>query len=231
MAPLKVIGAGTGTLSLMVALDMLGFGPCYHMNRISREHIRKFLNAADGMEIDWDELFKDFNSCVDWPTVAFYKELMIKYPHAKVILTVRDSPEKWYESARSTIFNVPLTTVANLAIWLRFGSNFPKMIIKIVLEGTFNWHFKDKERSIAVYNQHIEEVKRVVPEERLLIFNVKEGWVPLCKFLDVPVPKEAFPRVNDRDAFRARIRRAEVGMFLIILTSLYTLYCFYCYFI
>ena len=41
--------------------------------------------------------------------------------------------------------------------------------------------------------------------EKLLIYNVKEGWAPLCKFLEVPIPKEPMPRSNDKGQFVKRI--------------------------
>lgn len=43
-------------------------------------------------------------------------------------------------------------------------------------------------------------VKRVVPPERLLVMNLKEGWAPLCAFLGKPIPDEPFPRVNESEA-------------------------------
>ncbi|KAL1923999.1 uncharacterized protein VTP21DRAFT_7034 [Calcarisporiella thermophila] len=99
MAPLQVIGAGfgrTGTLSLMTALDELGFGPCYHMTHaMERSHYRAFIDAFDGKDVNWDKVFADFSSTVDWPAATFYRQLMAKYPDAKVILTVRDSSEIW----------------------------------------------------------------------------------------------------------------------------------------
>ncbi|KAL1924508.1 uncharacterized protein VTP21DRAFT_4162 [Calcarisporiella thermophila] len=224
MAPLKVIGAGfgrTGTLSMMVALDMLGFGPCYHMKRVRPEHMQKFIDAFDGKKVDWDEIFKDFNSCVDWPTTSFYKELMAKYPDAKVVLTVRDSPEKWHESAMSTIFKYPFEPLVKIVAFFTFGRNFLKMINKLIMDGTFHGQARNKEKAVAVYKQHIEEVKRVVPAERLLVFNVKEGWEPLCKFLGVPVPSEPFPRVNDREEFASRVeKQRNVGV--MIFTTLIT---------
>jgi hypothetical protein len=51
-------------------------------------------------------------------------------------------------------------------------------------------------------------VKRTVRSDRLLVYEVSEGWGPLCAFLGVPVPEsKPFPRLNDTAEFRARIRR------------------------
>src|SRR5919199_3150253 len=105
---LEVIGAGfgrTGTMSLKVALEELGFGPCYHMTEVfaNPKHVKFWEAAARGEPVDWEELFRGYRSSVDWPGAAFYEELMERYPDAKVILTVRD-PDRWYESALNTIY-------------------------------------------------------------------------------------------------------------------------------
>lgn len=107
---LRVIGAGfgrTGTLSLKAALDQLGFGPTYHMTEVLKNpsHSRMWNAAARGEPVDWDELFFDYNSSVDWPAAHYYKTLMTAYPLAKVILTVRD-PDAWYRSMTNTLFSL-----------------------------------------------------------------------------------------------------------------------------
>ena len=64
---------------------------------------------------------------------------------------------------------------------------FLRMINSLIWEGTFHNEFLNKEKAIEIYNKHVEEVKKVVPADRLLVFSVQEGWAPLCRFLDVPV--------------------------------------------
>jgi hypothetical protein len=76
--------------------------------------------------------------------------------------------------------------------------------------------FAEREHVLRVFRDHIEEVKRVVPSDRLLVFQVSEGWVPLCAFLGVPVPDEPFPRVNDT----AEFKRAVVGISIICWVAL-----------
>ncbi|KAL1919957.1 uncharacterized protein VTP21DRAFT_1889 [Calcarisporiella thermophila] len=206
MAPLQVIGAGlgrTGTLSLMSALEELGFGPCYHRMRVKRSHYDVFVNAFKGKKVDWDQVFDEYSSTVDWPSAAFYQQLMIKYPEAKIVLTVRDSSEKWSESMLKTI-----------SILLPRYDSIIEQILFLLSEGYERWIYtryfdkcvfdgrlRDKNYLIAVYERHCEEVKRVVPTEKLLIFNVKEGWEPLCKFLGVDIPSSPFPTKNDSGEF------------------------------
>ncbi|MGB8711334.1 MAG: sulfotransferase family protein, partial [Methyloceanibacter sp.] len=105
---LKVIGAGfgrTGTLSLKLALEELGLGPCYHMIEVNahREHDALWLALARSEASDWRPMLQGYASTVDWPTTYNWKELAAANPQAKIILTVRD-PEAWYASAAATIF-------------------------------------------------------------------------------------------------------------------------------
>jgi hypothetical protein len=107
---LEVIGAcfgRTGTMSLKVALEELGFGPCYHMREVFEhpEHIELWGAAMQGKPVDWEQIFGDYRATVDWPGCTFYNELLERNPDAKVILTVRD-PQRWYESAYNTIYTM-----------------------------------------------------------------------------------------------------------------------------
>ena len=60
------------------------------------------------------------------------------------------------------------------------------------------------------YNQWVEEVKRTVPKERLLVFEAKDGWQPLCDFLDVPIPEGPFPHLNDTATLSKNFRRLKL---------------------
>ena len=205
--PLKVIGAGfgrTGTTSLKAALERL-IGPCYHMMEVfSRpEHIAFWEGAHRGEPIEWDDVFGAYRAAVDWPSCTFYQELMARYPEARVVLSVRD-PERWYGSALNTIYTVNKQRPP--ASWL-FAAipkvrRFVRMNDAVIWQGTFGGKFEDKAHAVRVYNAHIEEVKRTVPPEKLLVFDVKEGWEPLCAFFGVPVPDGPFPHLNDAATFQ-----------------------------
>ena len=186
---MKLIGAGfgrTGTTSLKAALEKLGFDPCYHMTEVFAhpDHADFWVAAWHGEPVDWDGVLGDYEATVDWPACTFYKELMRRNPEAKVLLSVRD-PERWYESTRSTIYE------------LTFTGRRSSLAKDIIWQGTFDGRFEDKSYAIEVFERHNEEVKRHVPRENLLVYEVKEGWGPLCEFLDVPVPDEPFPYLND----------------------------------
>lgn len=213
---LKVIGAGfgrTGTLSLKVALEDLGFAKCYHMSEVfSRpQDVPLWQIAAAGKPVDWDKLFEGYQATVDWPGCSFYRELLQHYPDAKVILSVRDF-DAWYRSATDTIYHLSRSGFPRSLLPLlipRLG-RFVRMVNTIIWQGTFDHRFGDKAYARSVFTEHIAEVKRNVPAEQLLVYEVKEGWEPLCRFLGVPVPDEPFPRLNDSGSFR---RRAGLQLF------------------
>jgi len=221
----KVIGAGfgrTGTASLQSALEELGFGPCYHMYEVFEhpEHAASQKSAWRGEPVDWDEVLGSYEATVDWPACAFYGELMERHPDAKVLLSVRDS-DRWYESTRNTVYKLtklssrsPFARVGlALLSLLKFGTFTirPLQIAEeIAGQGTFEGKFEDKRYAIEVFNQHNEEVKRRVPKERLLVYEVKEGWGPLCEFLGVEEPDEPFPRLNDTAEVQCLILVARI---------------------
>ena len=199
--PLRVIGAGfgrTGTNSLKLALEQLGFGPCHHMKEVapSLEQINWFDQASKGEAMDWDKVFAKFEASVDWPSASYYKELAAHFPDAKIVLSVRDA-EGWYNSARETIYAVS-QCVPNWMRWLLPPvGRLLAMVKRSIWEGKFRGQFENKQLAIEIFDQHIAEVKQAIPADRLLIHSAKEGWVPLCDFLEVPIPDTPYPRVNE----------------------------------
>lgn len=218
----EVIGAGfgrTGTLSLKVALERLGYGPCYHMTEVFDKpgHVALWEAATRGERVDWELVFGGYGATVDWPAAAFYEDLMERYPEARVILTVRD-PDRWYESARGTIYGVqrvarsPLFSLgALISSRARTMQRAALMAADLVWERTFDGRFEDRGYAIKVFEDHNRMVGERVPSDRLLVYEVKEGWGPLCDFLGVDAPEgEPFPHLNDAGEFRARIRKRLV---------------------
>lgn len=217
---LQIIGAGfgrTGTLSLKMALEELGFGPCYHMFELLQNpaQVRVWEDALQGGLPDWEELFLHYPSTVDFPACLYYKELLARYPEAKVILTVRD-PERWYASARNTIFRgMSFRKALKTTLSIPFSAHI-RALFRIALHNarllnrrTFGGKMRNKEHTIGVYQRHIEEVKRFVPASQLLVYEVAEGWVPLCRFLGVDIPATPFPKANEGNDFRTLIERAK----------------------
>ena len=195
---LQVIGAGlgrTGTLSMREALVRLGFGPCDHMveNFERQERFALWDEALRrkiaGEPIDW-RLLTGFQAIVDWPGAYFWNELTAAHPGAKVILTVRD-PQRWYDSISATIFTLR-------------DDQLPEGPRDIIFNRTFDGRLNDRAHCQAVFAKHNEAVRATIAPDRLLVFDVKEGWERLCAFLGVPIPEqEPFPHVNDTAAFHS----------------------------
>jgi hypothetical protein len=197
---LDVIGFGlgrTGTLSLKLALDQLGLGPCHHMEEVilSLPEQVPLWEAAVAGEADWDRLYSGYRSAVDWPTAAFVEELYALNPEAKFILSHRD-PQRWAESFGSTIYR--LTNQREEAPpeprrWLN-------MVVGLLARNDIPMDL-DTQGLAEAFSRHNEKVRALVPASQLLEFQASDGWEPLCEFLDVEVPAEPYPRTNNREEF------------------------------
>ena len=203
---LAVFGAGfgrTGTLSLKVALDKLGYGRGYHLSELFQnpEHVPFWNAAADGANVDWDALFAGYGSSTGWPGCTFHGELLQRYPEVKVVLGVRD-PDAWYASVAHTIHRT---------LRSRSGRLQPAHALfeRLVWQRTFDGRFDDRAHAIEVFEAHNARVRASVPASRLLEHDPGEGWEPLCAFLGEPVPAEPFPCFNDRASFEEIARRLD----------------------
>jgi hypothetical protein len=208
---LEVIGAGfgrTGTLSLKAALEQLGFGPCHHMLGLFDRpgEIPLWRDAAQGKPVDWDAMYEGYRSSVDWPGARFWRELADHYPQSKIILTLRD-PDGWYDSARGTIHRAAVDDSPASPVLTEMRA----MSCDVVWDGVFDGRFTDREHALRTFDEHVEAVRNRIPADRLLVFEVSEGWEPLCSFLGVPVPAGPFPRSNDKGDFDARLREHATG--------------------
>lgn len=198
--PLKVIGAGvgrTGTYSLKLAINQLGFGRCHHMEEVATNLPVQLplWQAALAGNADWAAIYDGFESAVDWPTSRFFSELHAAYPDAKFVLGYRD-PGTWADSFGETIYKLISATddpPDHLRDWLTMAAD--------VIRQTGIPMGADRDGLAAAFIAHAEAVKQAIPADRLLVYQVKDGWEPLCAFLGVPVPDEPFPRTNNRSEF------------------------------
>lgn len=195
---LSIIGAGlgrTGTLSLKLALEHLGLGPCYHMTEVmanGRRALPLWLEAVRGRP-DWDAVFAGFAATTDYPACSFWRELAGYYPEAKVILTTRDADD-WFDSVSRTIFSPehragfeggetnPLAEFFTGTVFAPFGDRTG-----------------DRAFMTAWFRAWEADVIATLPPGRLLVQRPGDGWEPLCAFLGVPVPMAPYPRVNSSD--------------------------------
>jgi len=198
--PPKVIGAGvgrTGTYSLKLALNELGLGPCHHMEEVlinAPTQIPLWSAATQGKP-DWNTIYEGYESAVDWPTARFFRELNEAYPQAKFILTDR-SPQTWAQSFGETIYKLLAgadQAPDQMQPWLEMSQ-------EIISQSGFPPGL-DQAGLASAFTAHCEAVKAAIPASRLLVYQVKQGWEPLCAFLDLPVPDMEFPRTNDRTEF------------------------------
>lgn len=200
---LKVIGSGfgrTGTKSLKDALELLGFGPCHHMYEVvgNPPSVPGWVDAFAGKPVDWDTMYAGYNAQVDWPGAHFWREAAAAFPDAKVIHSVRPE-DAWWKSFSKTIGKLSVTYPSmplppHIADMLT--ANFQG-----VRRDTFKGDPLDHDLAIAAFRKRTEDVKAAIPPERLLVFNVAEGWGPLCAFLGVAVPDVPFPHMNLRADF------------------------------
>lgn len=213
---MQVIGAGlprTGTTSFGKALSILLKAPIYHggtqMTRGPEADIRGWINvlsrlpASTPLEKEEQrallhQRLDGFAGVVDSPACGFGPELLAMYPDAMVVCTTRD-PASWERS---------MATVANLAtMWflrvvllpLPTMRHFPDYINRL-RDQYIHLYGEAEPLSQDVYHQHVAWLKRVVPADRLVFFDVKDGWEPLCRALGKDVPDVPFPKINDSDA-------------------------------
>jgi hypothetical protein len=153
--------------------------------------------------VDWEEVYRGYNSAVDAPTCLVYRELAERYPDAKIILTLRD-PEVWWRSVSATIMSPDVWSGERMAQhpMARLG---PKIGGFRMRRGYQPFPRNDRDAAIEDFQRHNEEVRKVIPPERLLVYEVSQGWDPLCNFLGLPVPNEPFPHSNTSEQFRARV--------------------------
>lgn len=222
---MEVIGAGfgrTGTYSTKLALEELGY-KCHHMEAVfTHGQAKQWQAISRGIDVEKNllDVTDGFTACLDFPTCGYFEDYMRLYPDAKILLTCRDSPEAWVKSANQTIMKVAFDNKFSSGLFyhsLKWVPIFGQFIrIGNFIETNFNkcavGNFVPKypENRVQYYEDWYAHVRRTVPKEKLLEFNVKQGWEPLCKFLGKPVPNKPFPRGNNTDDFEKRIKMQKI---------------------
>lgn len=199
---LEVIGAGfgrTGTMSTKIALEKLGFGPCYHMKELygNPAHLPVWRRVSLGEIVDWQSVFGNYRSTVDWPGTAAWADLVEHYPDARVLVNVRPV-EAWADSMLHTICRL-------LTVRRRHPDSYARDVLEVanrlITERAFGGRLDDRQVLINAFEAHLEALRQALPPERVLFFNVADGWPPLCEFLERPIPDTPFPYSNSRDEF------------------------------
>lgn len=187
------------------ALEHLGFGPCHHMHEVHENPVRveQWRAIAEGRSSDWAGAFEGFRSSVDWPSIAFWKEISKAYPDARVLLTWRPV-DAWFKSFAKTI--LPLMHESE-ALPESQRSLPAKMLLAVIRDVSFRGEIYDEAKMRARYEEHNAEVEALIPEGRRLTFTAGDGWEPLCAWLGVAVPDTPFPHSNTTADFNAAVER------------------------
>ncbi|MEM8647727.1 MAG: sulfotransferase family protein [Pseudomonadota bacterium] len=201
---LAIIGSGfgrTGTSTLKDALEGLGFGPTHHMTEIMKhpEQLPHWKAVFAKEAVNWEAVFEGYASQVDWSGASVWERLMDAFPNAKIIHTER--PEAaWWDSFSATI-GLFFARMEQLPLPPDVQEIFTTMAHGLVAE-LFD-DVTDRQAVLAAYRRNNARVRARVPADRLLIYNVADGWEPLCTFLGVPQPATPFPHNNVRKEFWA----------------------------
>jgi hypothetical protein len=206
---LKLVGVGlgrTGTNSLKVALEQLLDAPCYHMFELIAhpQQVPMWEHAVRRKDVDWDSLFDGYAATVDWPGCSFWRNSAGANPDAPVLLSTRDSAQTWWSSFEQTI--VPALQGPML-------SEYPELMrgqemVRELFRARFTPDFADRDAAIAEYERHCDDVRREVPAGRLIEWQPRDGWEPICSRLGLPVPETPFPHENSSEAFDEKVERS-----------------------
>ncbi|KAL8709000.1 MAG: hypothetical protein Q9220_006209 [cf. Caloplaca sp. 1 TL-2023] len=192
--------------ALQAALNKLGFR-CYHMQEVPNNKkqghfwcwhqaiVAKFKGKGPVYTpADLDKLLQDYSAVTDIPCVLFSDELLAAFPNAKVILTNRD-PDRWAQSMEKLY---SIITWKSMTLLAKFEPDIAKYL-EILQTAIASWTTDDWKSRSQLRNgflRHYQHIRSSVPPERLLDFRSEDGWLPLCEFLDKPVPSESYPNVN-----------------------------------
>ncbi|CAK8677511.1 uncharacterized protein LOC143447244 [Clavelina lepadiformis] len=206
---MKVIVAGfvkTGTKTMVVALSELGYNVYDFMDHFwyHGDKWAKILSSSGGSIEDFKEMYQSVDAVTDAPPNLFWEEILQAFPDAKVILTSRDE-DSWYKSL-CTQFQVlnsnilyQVMQVLSPTGW-KYFKHFRLVIMAlsgIRMRHPFDFSFSKNEMVWKkAYRQHTRYCKQNCPPDKLLVYDVRQGWAPLCEFLKEEIPDRPFPREN-----------------------------------
>ncbi|HEX8624578.1 MAG TPA: sulfotransferase [Allosphingosinicella sp.] len=193
MTGLAVVGVGlprTGTFSLRLALERIGFAPCHHMLDLIDAPNRAWpwIAALDGDKIILADALAGYQAAVDLPACLLIEDILQQFPETYAVLTHRD-PASWADSMEVTLMS---------------GGEADPGLTRLVaqcFERLFGTCTPTRDQLVEGYLRHVSSVRAIVPPQQLLVFRVEEGWGPLCRFLSCSLPRMPFPHTNSRDTF------------------------------
>ena len=224
-----------GTMSTRSALIKLGFTKCYHMAEILQApntpklcqqwHLAyqlKWAGQREACKKLLKELLDDYDATLDHPASDFYEELSEMYPEAIVLLNHRDNAESYAKSVATSIgvfMEYHYTFVGKFIQFFKFEKSNGHLMHRYFylydyesVERDFDYkNFRSEEHLVKYYNYWLAKVEKYFSSQqagsgRLLKFNVKQGWQPICDKLNLKIPNEPFPRVNDSEHMKKNIK-------------------------
>jgi Sulfotransferase domain len=206
---LKIVGVGlgrTGTNSLKVALEQLLASPCYHMFELiaNPQQVPIWEAAVRGEAVDWHALLDGYGATVDWPGCAFWRDLVAANPDAPVLLSTRDSAQTWWASMEKTIVPALQGPMLSEQPDLMRGQE----MVRELFRTRFTPDFADRDAAIAQYERHCDDVRREIAPARLIEWQPRDGWEPICSHLGLAVPDGPFPHENSSEDFGENVERS-----------------------
>ena len=199
---IKVVGLGlgrTGTTSIAMALEILGYTVIHDDEQTEETDVFAAVEEEDiGMDEAHEILgLRGYNAT--FKTAGY--EWVADHPEVKAILTVRDNADKYVDSWLAAAPFVEIIQKRPYC-WMATVDDLYDSFVEeymMVTTGGNPDKFLDRETLRSHYTTYLQTVQEALPSDRLLTFNVKQGWEPLCEYLGHPVPEGIpFPHVHTR---------------------------------
>jgi len=223
-----------GTKTMACAFEQLGMRNCDFPDQFMEQHDDWMKLANEGAEnVDFKRMFENYDSVTDVPACFFWKQISEAFPDAKIILTKRSSDKIWLESFRNQI-RVLDDVYSPIRMLSPYNRKQHAYFVKIYTCMMGHWpeptYTLNETLAMEAYNRHNAHVMMNAPKDRLLVFDFKDGWEPLCKFLGYPVPDVPFPHKNKSGSAIAEIiqtnplyvrieREVKIAKFLLAASS------------
>jgi hypothetical protein len=228
--------------SLTLALEELGF-PTLHTqhlyehdeiismwtNEIFLPSIREEKTSMGRPNL---QLIADYGyqATADMPMALYYEQVMEEFPDCKFVLTTRENSEIWFRSWDTLTSSI--TEPTNLGgvffTGVRQYSQYLRWLYSVVnkdesyLTVPFPLPPQNKQASIASYEEHNRRVRATIPSDKLLEYSVKDGWNPLCNFLEINnCPDTPFPRTNTARSVQVQAATALIAPLVCVLFVLF----------
>ena len=235
---MKIICAGygkTGTKSIAKALRYLGF-TVFDWEEQTLDFLDHWVDVfQNGAKPDVKRVYQNADACIDFPGVFFFEEILDAFPDCKVILSVREE-DSWIESAVRQL-NASAAVRSEVMIMLSQTNRKMAYVFDSFLNAAYgSCNPKSTHVLRKRYRIHNHRVKSIVPADKLLVYNITQGWKPLCDFLESEVPNVAFPHENIKSEiantvmmtrFGQHIKREfrntvlKIGLFLVVILGVF----------